>query len=574
MTQFLALIRRTDFTDLFKYGQILLNQKTTIAINEDIPSKDSDGQLLNKLFEHANLFESSFTYLIIEFETNNFDFDNPVVDIESVLNVYPLDFEAKKELETSFDEHIRIANPRWFQAYSDVQRIRTKKDCLKGASNVCRLFKTEEGAINASSIITNDILEELVSELYRNARPYGEIPIWVYLLRYERHAFYPQETVGYFMDTVHVVCDFLGKRETDEEQVAQTSIMRLLQEMPREKKMVEIYSYLQAQPESIPFLEKVEGIENRVNFLLTAVIFLNLKHRYQDGLIYEHNLIKSFMSNEMTRNSFSFASYLLGLVLGHDKTYEALYENLPLKIYKTPEEMESIKRQKEYARWKAAEEMKRMEEEREEDRKQKRRGENESGKTKKSKPTTFGDSQTNYGGRRNQRPFLSSPLKSRDIEEEVPQKWPLNKNDDRKDNESPLTSSSINSNPKSFTVSENLESNSNNKGITETENNGIENNTSAMKPAAIDSAKQEGLVVSNIQEGLTTEQESDEANQTLFTMPEEPIDIPDLPCTMGQLKKGSRTEFRKKPYPVTIESKEEFLTRYKEGWRVINTYNN
>ena len=37
--------------------------------------------------------------------------------------------------------------------------------------------------------------------------------------------------------------------------------------------------------------------------------------------------------------SFSLALYLVGIVLGHDKTFEALYENLPLPIYKTPEEM-------------------------------------------------------------------------------------------------------------------------------------------------------------------------------------------------------------------------------------------
>ena len=40
----------------------------------------------------------------------------------------------------------------------------------------------------------------MVDELYENRHPSGKRPIWVYIMRYERHAFYPPNTIGAFMD--------------------------------------------------------------------------------------------------------------------------------------------------------------------------------------------------------------------------------------------------------------------------------------------------------------------------------------------------------------------------------------
>ena len=252
MAKYLALIRRTDFTDLFKYGSLYLNHLTIVEYDDDSDILDGGKTIIKKLFRNANLFESSFTYLIIEFVKANFFRDLPVVDMEDVVRVYPLDREAKKEFETSFDEHIRIESPRWEQAFSTIQRIRTKKDCEKGAKNVSRLYGIQEDAKGFREIITDDILEELVSELYRNIRPTGNLPIRVYMLRYERHAFYPEETVGFFMDAVHVVCNYLQQGEVDETDVSRTLVMRFLESPScRMAKMDAILHKKKAIPTSI-----------------------------------------------------------------------------------------------------------------------------------------------------------------------------------------------------------------------------------------------------------------------------------------------------------------------------------
>ena len=68
-----------------------------------------------------NSFESSFAYLIINYvKEESLDFS--IVSIEEVRHVFPLDFEAKREFESSFDEHIKIDNPIWSDAVSLIKK--------------------------------------------------------------------------------------------------------------------------------------------------------------------------------------------------------------------------------------------------------------------------------------------------------------------------------------------------------------------------------------------------------------------------------------------------------------------
>lgn len=329
MAKYYALIRKADFIDLFKYGRYCLNWKTVVeAADASVP--ESDGAILLELFGNANSFESSFTYLVIKFESEKFSQSDPVVGIEDVTNVFPLDHEAKKEFEISFDKHIRIENPIWSDTYDKIRRLRTKEDCEKGAENVWRLFKPKGELGENRRIITEGILEEVVTELYDNRRPSGDLPLWVYLLRYERHAYYPSGTVGLFMDVVNVVCNYLGKREMDENAVNSTKICQFLNGLPKDYRFSQILKAMNASEDSKSFLSRVTEIEPRVDFLTTAVIFLMLKKRYGEGLRFEADFVSRLSPN----GCFGLAAYLLGLVLGYDKTYDCLYENIPLRIYK------------------------------------------------------------------------------------------------------------------------------------------------------------------------------------------------------------------------------------------------
>lgn len=67
MTHYLALIRKADFTDLFKYGKLHVNNdmKTNFACPvEELPSHP---EIFFNLTYYANSFDSAFAYLIIHY---------------------------------------------------------------------------------------------------------------------------------------------------------------------------------------------------------------------------------------------------------------------------------------------------------------------------------------------------------------------------------------------------------------------------------------------------------------------------------------------------------------------------
>ena len=69
------------------------------------------------------------------------------------------------------------------------------------------------------------------------------------------------------------------------------------------------------------------------NFAIVAPLFLFLRDKFSDGM--EHIPEEGFISYAKKVGGFecSVAVYLLGLVLGYDKTYDAFYEAADLRIF-------------------------------------------------------------------------------------------------------------------------------------------------------------------------------------------------------------------------------------------------
>lgn len=65
--------------------------------------------------------------------------------------------------------------------------------------------------------------------------------------------------------------------------------------------------------------------------MTTATIFFKFKKEYQEKFVYEKGLVEK--CKERWPKEFALASYLLGLILGHEKTFDCLYNTLPLKIF-------------------------------------------------------------------------------------------------------------------------------------------------------------------------------------------------------------------------------------------------
>ena len=390
---YLILLRRADFIDLYKFGFLNVNKERIVPFDCSIQEIESKPELYDSIFAEINSFESSFAYLILHYEKKDGSCNPAMISIEEVQHIFPLNLEAKKEFESSFDEHIRIDNPIWDNAVNLIQKRQLFDSSMQGARNVFNIFKLE-GLESCKSIIDDISVEEMLSDVYDNIRPNGDKPIWTYLMRYERHSYYPKDTLGFYMDVVHVVCNFMAKREVDDYEVEGTAIYKILDSYNgMNLKSNEINDRLRQDERAIGFLQKISDFVPEIDFISVAINFLVMRERFSDEFIYDQEFVE--ICKASFGKCFTLASYMLGIALTHDKTYSCLYENLPLPIYKSQEEMQRIKKQKEYEKEKAKREMQRMEDERERERMM--RSEFSRSKGKKKKKSSYNPF-ANYDG--------------------------------------------------------------------------------------------------------------------------------------------------------------------------------
>lgn len=320
---YLAIIRKADFVDLFKYGK--LNVYSAIDFDGNIKAHANDDDLFEKLTKCMNLFEYSFEYMVIHFVSDNGNEYPYPINIEDVRRLYTFDEEAKKEMNVSFDSRIRLHVSPWGEKFKALHNNQLISQSKRGIDNLWAIFDlSETDRKMCESIITDDIVSEVFDELFSYKRPTGEQSIWTYLLRYERHSFYPKNTKGYFCDYIHVACNRLKKIELQED-VAETT---------------ELYSQIIncskddfASLSNIAVSSKLSSLtdeEARCKFAIAAPLFLLMKDKFSDGFRIDSKFINYAKKFEL---ECYVAVYLLGLTLGYDKTYDAYYDFVKLPIF-------------------------------------------------------------------------------------------------------------------------------------------------------------------------------------------------------------------------------------------------
>ena len=412
MKEYLAIIRRADFIDLYKYGFFYLDKEKIVEFDCEFSRLPSRSDIFDSLFYRMNSFESSFAYLIINYIKREEAKDYSFVSIEELRHIFPLDLEAKREFESSFDEHIKIDNPIWNDAVSLMKKKQLFHSSMQGAKNLFNIFKLD-GIDKCKEIINDDVVEEMLSAVYDDIRPQCELPIWVYLMRYERHSFYPKDSLGYFMDIVHIIVNFMAKQEVDDYTVESTEIYNILCKFEgKGLKSNEIMHYLKSDEGAAGFLNKISSFVPEIDFITTAVSYLKLRDSYKDEFVYNEKFVEACKS--AFGECFTLAAYMAGIAFSHDKTYSCLYDILPLAVYKSKEEMAAILKRKQEEKERAQREMERIERERERELEQKRR---KAGKKRGKKGKgynsfgMFGNSQGRAGystwGQQSEEPFPS-----------------------------------------------------------------------------------------------------------------------------------------------------------------------
>lgn len=394
MKNYLAILRRADFIDLYKYGFFYLNKDLIVQFDCDLKELRSKYEIYDALFSRMNSFESSFAYLIIHYVKET-DEDFSYVNIGEVKHIYPFDIEAKKEFENSFDEHIRIDMPLWDDAVSLIKKKQQFNSSMQGVKNVFKIFGLT-GVEKCKNVISDDTVEEMLSDVYDNIRPKGDKSIWVYLMRYERHSFYPKESIGYYMDIVHIVCNYMAKQEVEDNQVEETAIYRILNSYVGQNLKSDKINYLLRQDDRAKaFLERIAQFAPETDFISTAISYLKMRDMFQDNFSYNKKFIDACITT--FGDSFTLASYMIGLALEHNKTYSCLYEILPLAIYKTKEEMVAIELRKQKERERAEREMRRIDEEKERERQIEIEHRKSKKKGKKGQYNPFGETGVSRG---------------------------------------------------------------------------------------------------------------------------------------------------------------------------------
>jgi hypothetical protein len=331
MKNYIILIRKADFADLYKYGYLYINKERVVSFDCSIEKLSDRENLFNKLFEFTNPFDYTFAYLLVHYRKDEL---SNRLNIEDVQHVFALDEEAQKELSISLDEKINIENPIWPKF---IQNLKIKMDIeasKNGAENIWKILKIKDNLDKYYKVIGDPIIKEIYNELYLGKRPSGDLSIWVYLLRYERHSFYPSETIGYFFDAIHVFVNFLSKKENDSIDDMEIAVFSFLKRLNKKLAYNEIINAIKNSEECRGFIKKMGDVTS-ICYIEVAPLFFILKRLFIEGFDLHKDKANDYLKHSSKfGESYYWAIYLLGIVLGYDKTYDCLYEQLHLPIFK------------------------------------------------------------------------------------------------------------------------------------------------------------------------------------------------------------------------------------------------
>lgn len=337
----IALIKKDSFDCLFKYGKIHLSDGNSICIANHIDEYKNDTSLLKDLFKERDDFEMSFEYVLINYVTDEED-PKSTVRIENVLGLYALDEQSINSLSVRLDPRIVINPPLWPNVMNEIRMTKSFESCKRGINNMWKIFNLDESDIHrCSAIVTDAIINEVVRENYNDEQPSGDLPIWVYLLRYQRHEMYPQNDLGYFLDTVHVFTNWHFK-DSNQFNTEATDVFKRLMEYTGRDSYSDILSHIEVTPEIANYREKAD-IDG---FYKVAPLYLKLLEPFAEKGLDLNGEIGGVPLNlqisKLKRLGFDFslAAYLLGIILGNDRTSDALYDSLQLSIFKKEEERE------------------------------------------------------------------------------------------------------------------------------------------------------------------------------------------------------------------------------------------
>ncbi len=333
MKHFLSILLRNQFNLFYRFGYTYI-PKCQLLEFDGVPNELIKEDLV-RMFSETTPFEWEEEYLIIEFDKNElvegevFHFQ-----IQDVVKVYPLSAQAKSSIETKIDPRIKLERPVFENILPEVEQTIENQELEKAIQalwNVCEI----EDDLNKylSNIGLNNILNGL--ERRKKGTKPNQIKdgnYWEYVLAYDRFDYFPNSTLGYFFDAGQIFANTKGL-PSFEGSVLHKFLQGINSSKP-EIKIKEIVKLLETEEQGEKYVSQTT-VNEQLKYLITP-LYLMLKDEIRKAEdIKSTNLFKHLKTLKEFGASFNYAIILLGAFFGFKKFYDAYYDNLNLRFYKS-----------------------------------------------------------------------------------------------------------------------------------------------------------------------------------------------------------------------------------------------
>lgn len=345
MKDYLALISLSDFDKLFKYGRLQLGQSHVVFVPVPFNKVREMPSLFDQLANGICDFELSFELIILHYQKESFDL-NPIINIGEVKGLYPLNDEAKRRITPRLDSRIFINDPIWPNQMQRLIEDKRFESSMRGIENVWNIFGLKKKDYNeCSKVIDNDIIKAVLENAYSgtplSGSPLQERSLWLYLMRYRRYSMFPKNVSGFILDSAYV--EFLYEHGGDTNEASQgIDQSSLCKDMfgRSENSLAKLIHYVEEYHPK--FAEYTDSIVK--DFHVAAPVFCMLIETAGDSLLDLNASVNGISLQDMVKEllmqypmATNLALYMLGAVLGYEKTYDALYKKERLALFKKDE---------------------------------------------------------------------------------------------------------------------------------------------------------------------------------------------------------------------------------------------
>ena len=179
MANYISIISRSDFSDLYKFGHLFIHN--LVPFDGELNEHIEDKPLFDAVTKYMNTYEYSTEYLLIHIRRMVFSGSVVEVFIKDVVAVYALDSESQASLSVSLDPRINIQVSCWESYFKELNKKQLIRQANSGKFNCYEIFGISEIDRNKiENLIPRNFLYELFSDLFENKRPCGKKCIWTF----------------------------------------------------------------------------------------------------------------------------------------------------------------------------------------------------------------------------------------------------------------------------------------------------------------------------------------------------------------------------------------------------------